>query len=331
MLNTKKQASLIFAFALYLVTILSFPFLVTYKLVGKLKWSWSLVFIPVWVFHLVTFGLIILGAVLAGKIEDVDEENGENQETEQKGIAGSSVYWWLALYPLLVTFSVGLCLKSDGVVAWDWLLIFSPYFAFEALYLVLKILRLISVYMKWPGGDTVLPLVPNAKLYLGYQELRWTLIRPVFAFTSLLPFNHTKEFLFFFASLFIILCPILDAFYWRAYKFAARESRQSEKLPSRMLTNASFGVYLFGILCLLAVLTMLFLRMRPESSISWAWVLFPFLLVSGVLLGSIILCVPCVFCCCLVRDDTMYDEENPTAGPPQGGMVTPLDSSKQPV
>lgn len=325
MLNTQKQAWLIFTFALYLATILSFPFLVTWKLLGRIKWSWSVVFVPVWVFHVVTFGLIVLAAVIAGKYDGDDEGAGEDQEVKSKGISGKSVYWWLALYPLLVAFTVVLCLKSEEVVSWDWTLIFSPYFAFEALYLILKVLRLVSIYMNWPGGDTVLPLVSNAKLYLAYQELRWTLIRPVFAATSLLPFSHAKEFFFALGYFLILLCPVLDAFYWRAYKFAARESGQSEKLPSRMLTSASFGFYIFGIICLLAFLTMLFLRLQPESTISWLWVLLPFLIVCGFLLGSIIICMPCVFCCCLVRDDTMYDEENP-AGPQQ---PSPINISKQ--
>lgn len=324
MLNTRKQAWLILSLALFFATILSFPFLVTLKLIGKINWVWCLIFVPMWVFHVVMFGFIVLAAVIAGKFDDEDEF-GESQQTDSQNVSGKSVYWWLALYPLLVSFSVGLCLKADGIVSWDWSIIFSPYFAFEALYAILKTLRLTSIHAKWPGGDTVLPLVPNAKLYLTYQELRWTLVRTVFAGAALLPFNYARESCFALGYILVMLCPIIDAFYWRAYKFAARESRQSEKLPSRMITAASFGIYIFGIMCLLSFLTMLFLRLRPNSSISWVWVFFPFLLVCGALLGSIILCVPCIFCCCLTRDNTMYDEENPAAA--LNG--SPLNTSKE--
>lgn len=315
-LNTQKQAWIIFLVMILLLLFLSFPFLVSFKLSGRFKlWPWALLCTPLWVFHAVVYGLIILFAVLTlhmtREAEAAARDAGEELE---KTPGGRWIYWWLALYPFVIAFTLGIVFKADNLTPTiTWPQVFMPYFIFEMLYLVMKSFRIRKAHLDWPGGDPVLPLVPNAFPFFIYQELRWTFIRSILGLVVLAELSTFKpsvlaEIGFILESLLLAASPIIDLMYWRAYKFAARESRHAERLPNRMITAFSFILYIFGLMILMTFLGLMYARISAEAAMSWIWVFFPLLLVAGLLAGTMVLCMPCVFCCCIVRDDTLYDD-----------------------
>lgn len=315
-LNTQKQAWIIFLVMALLLLFLSFPLLISLKLSGRLQtWPWALVCTPLWVFHAVVYGVILLFAVLTLQMSrEMEAAAREAGEVPVKSGGGRWIYWWLGLYPLLMVFTLGIVLKVDKLIpGLAWSQIFLPYLAFELLYLLLKAFRVHRITQEWPGGDPVLPLVPNAFAFVVYQELRWSFTRTLLGLVilaELISFRPSllTELAFILDSLLLLAAPIIDLLYWRAYKFAARESRHAERLPNRMITAFSFILYIFGLMVLMTFLGLLYAQVSAEVAMSWMWVFFPVLLVAGILAGLMVICMPCVVCCCIVRDDTLYDD-----------------------
>jgi len=312
-LNTQKQAWVIFLLILLLLTALSQPFLVVGKLQGWIPRSvpWILAWSPLWIFHVFAYSMIILFTVIAARLSaSEDAANGSFDRSKMMG--GRWIYCWVGLYPLLVCFTNSVALKADKLINTSWATLFAPYLLFEALYLVLKGTRIARIMMKWPGGDPVLPLLPHALTYLVYQDLRWSFKRLLLAIAVLGELTAFKpsivtELIFLLMFLLLALSPIADLMYWRAYKFAARESRLAEQLPNRTLTILSFSLYIFAILILMAFLGLVYARIGAEVKISWFIVFMPILVVAGIISSGLALSLPCIFCCCLVRDDTLYD------------------------
>ncbi len=301
-LNRKKQAWIAGVLLILFLTFLSFPFLVAYK--DRINAPLSLICIPLWIFHGLLYATIWLFVILSARMSVSDGSRTRS----------FSIYWWPVLYLGIVAFNLMAVLKLDGIIRLDWLIVFIPYYIFEGLYLILKTVRIIQAARIWPGDDLVLPLVKGAFFYLIYQEFRWSFMRGVFGGVTLVRLKNahpsiTWEVAFLIGYLSLACAPIFDIMYWRAYKFAARESRNSERLPNRIITLTVFIVYITAILTLLIFLGLLHVWVQPDSQIGLFWVLFPFLCLSGCIGGTMILCIPCIFCCCIPKDDTMYDDD----------------------
>lgn len=328
-LDTKKQAWLLFFLSLLLITFFLFPFLVAMKLSGKITTYWVVIFVPVWLFHLILYGLIILLAVATARYARQQREAEEVADENE----GRYVHWFLVMYLPLICFTISLALKLDGFVQFSWQLIVLPYFLFEGIYLMYKIFELIETHQKWPGHDEVLLSVPNAFVYQVYARLRWSLARLVFVAVATVRLDNILPLLewkygFFFMYLCFVIAPIADIIYYRAYKFAASETANVANLPNKYWVIASFCIQIVCTCFMLVFFGLLQRKLQPVSALSWITVFMPFLILSGGFIALLTLCMPCLFYCCIAGRPSIYDELGDEEAPPVN-MTRPPSSAAQ--
>lgn len=280
--------------------------LIALKLAGWIdKASWSIVLIPVWLFHATVYGSLATLIYITRKQEDPVEEY-QNSPISFNSIA-------IVYFPL-VCFTISLVLKLDGIWSVDWLEAAVPYYLFEGVMLVRRVMDIHRIALIWPLGDPVLPLVKGALLYKVYRQLRWTILR--IWLVSMVFFNLDFGFpriiwslAFIPAYIGLIFAPILDIAFFRAYKFAAMESRNISQVPNKHLVLLNFGSYISLLIVILGFLILLNLKVQFFPNLSWLVVFSPLIGISTIIALIIVAMIPVVLCCFCKQRPSLYDEE----------------------
>lgn len=324
-LNNRKQAWVVFGILVLILNFLAFPFLVAAKASGKLSWRWVLVCIPLWIFHVLAFALILVYVFLSGVApEERDAQQGEEAMKQRR----STSPLWAAAYICLAAFTVLAACKLDSAISRPWRDIALSYFMFEGLLLMTKAMLLYDLNRRELRNDPVLHSLPGAFLWEVYWSARWSFVRIWFMAVAIARLDGSAASLTWdagFAALYICLvsAPIVDFIYWKLYQHAAYSSSNADRLPSRLSVALYYVAYWAWTTFWLALAVLLHIKLQFSPSLSWIWVLFPILGVAGLSACCILCAVPCVCCCCMVRSDDIYLDEGNDDREGRGNPMAP--------
>lgn len=309
LLNSHLQGWLLLLLLVMLLVILSFPFLIAFKLSGRLQWPWSLVALPMWLVDLLVLAFVTTASVFmyrsASPSSSTPASDGGGSESFTRGQVLFSTLLFGCYFGLLLASQVMAALKLDAVVispSWAWVL--APYLIFEGLRLRFKVAALSGVAENWPGDDPVLDLTEHAFAYTVYVSLRWAVPRLLTAILFILKAdgyfpNLAWAVVFLPAYATLIMAPVADLLHDRAYQEAVF-LHGGRALP----TLAIHGKFVAELL--LAAVWWSFLGLlnyklvvAEASPPSWLLVFLPLLIFFGGIAGLLTLCLPILWCCFL--------------------------------
>jgi hypothetical protein len=344
LLNSHLQGWLLLLLLVMLLVILSFPFLIAFKLSGRLAWPWSLVALPVWLVDLLLLSVVLTASIFmyrnASPFEfpfppPSSEEGGGGDEAQSLSPRHQvilSTLIFALLFGLLLASQVLVALRLDSVVSTPWRLVLAPWLMAEALHLYGKLGALSEVAENWPGDDPVLDLTEHAFAYTVYASLRWALPRLLMGFLFIFKVegvfpNLAWAVVFLPGYATLILAPVADLLHDRAYQEAVF-LHGGRALP----TLAIHGKFVAELL--LASVWWSFLGLlnyklvvAEASPPSWLLVFLPLLIFFGGIAGLLSLCLPILWCCFLSSNAAPdEDDANGFSADLEGGRSSGLST-----
>lgn len=141
--------SVLLGLGLCLALLIIFFAFLTVRIDGKVAWSWGVVWIPMWIVDAVLGYVIVL---YFRRPDDDDEDEDEDEEDERRKIRQAQRRFatvqkglWMVDWVLWVLFQIFIVVRLDGRVDWSAAVVFIPYFVFEGIHFVLKVVNWVAV------------------------------------------------------------------------------------------------------------------------------------------------------------------------------------------
>lgn len=329
LLNSHLQGWLILLVLVVVLVILSFPFLVAYKLNGTLaSWSWSLIATPIWFTDFLILASLLTFSTIFYRSSTNTPQASSDEDSSPIFTRAQIIYSTLVFvlfFGLLISSQILTALKLDSVLPnISWIIVLTPYLIFECIHMVFKVLDLVKIKKAWPGDDPILELTRNAFAYTVYCSFRWAIPRTLTAILFILKTelwtSLTWTLVLCPAYVALIIAPVADLLYDRSYQEAiflhGGRALPTIAIHAKFILSLTFASILCTFLGLLN-----YKLLVHHSTITWVLVFLPLLIVVGGVAALITCCVPVLWCCFLgtksvVEEEDLANMENGTGRPP---------------
>ncbi|RUP45726.1 hypothetical protein BC936DRAFT_147814 [Jimgerdemannia flammicorona] len=314
---------------LFVLVIIFFSFL-SVRIENIVQWSYSVVFIPLWIVDTIVLGVVFLQFLqsMSGNSEDEqddadeedNEEDGEGASSEEerktrRDLRRNNLKRWnrfrnavtLLYFSLIVLFQVFIVLRLDGWVELSAAIIFIPYFVVETINLFPNIFNYILTLQRISASADEGRLTFTTNLTLFFANFWWFAIRLVQAVLLVLRLDGVIPTTCSWAIVFIPL-------YLIGLKYAIQlvlAYRAFSRIPEfEVATQGKMSVMLGAVALFLfgapfyTVIGLLVTKL-DGSSISMSNVLIPVFLVLSILLCCAGICMPCMLCVSRASFDDM--------------------------
>ncbi|KAF9929105.1 hypothetical protein BGZ67_006589 [Mortierella alpina] len=309
------------ASVLLILTIMFFSFL-SVRVDGKVNWSYTTVFIPLWILDAVLVFLIIsqgLRPVADDEEDDHHEHENEDEDTtpmaqeERKAqklkekrrqkISGS--IFALVIVLLAIAFQILIVRRANDTSSLSGSAVFAPYFVIEAIFLILAAIQLAVAFKV--AADAEISVL--GRIAIVFEALWWKAVRLVLAVLIMLRIDDriTCSWAVVFLPLYFVGVKYLLQLVL-GYRAFGRMPNQEMKQQGQALMTA--GLVIFSILGTLSYALIGLLAARLDGhSYSVSKVLIPVFIVLSILLCCSGCCLPCMLLASGAGEDDMMDQE----------------------
>jgi hypothetical protein len=305
LLNTRRLKLMFGGLVLVLFLAACFPFMLAWKVSGRLDWPWVGIFSPLWLLDL-TFGalgslLLYLSwkAIGAQADDNIPTESGGQEVDLNKTtfIVGTCIV--LAFFSGLFLQKLFIALKLDRVISWSWWLVLLPYLIVEGTWAIWSALSMAFIIVKWDSaGKEFVPeedrRLPWAKAYFTLVSLRYIVLRLLLVVVLILKNSSHPEMPWFavFAPIYIILTfSLFVDLHMDRYKAAheiAMYTLEQAPPPSSFVIFIKYIPYSISVLITLTFVGLLHSHLTTGTP-SWFLVFTPIYIVAIIALLAIAL------------------------------------------
>ncbi|GJJ68739.1 hypothetical protein EMPS_01085 [Entomortierella parvispora] len=287
------------------LAIIFFSFLAV-KVDGKVNWSYTIVFIPLWILDLLAISVVVSQGLRSDKEEDDEEHDHEHEDEDTVPMAQedrkakrlrekrrqrlTSNGFILLIVALATVFQILIVKRANDSSSISGPAVFAPYFVIEAIFLILAVIQ-IAVGLKMAAAAEVPTM---AKLLLVFESLWWKAVRLVLAVLIMLRIDDkiTCSWALVFFPLYVVGVKYLLQLVF-GYRSFSRMQNVEMRQQGQMLMTVGFVVFVLVGTLAYALIGLLAARLDGHSY-AVSKVLIPVFIVLSILLCCSGCCLPCM-------------------------------------
>jgi len=287
------------------LVIIFFSFLAV-KVDGKVNWSYTVVFIPLWILDLLAIIVVVSQGLRSDKDEDEEEHDHEHddedttpmaqeerkarklKEKRRQRLTGSG--FTLLIVVLATVFQILIAKRANDSSSISGPAVFAPYFVIEAIFLILALIR-IAVGLKMAAAAEV---PTKAKVLLVFESLWFKFVRLALAVLIMLRIDDkiTCSWALVFFPLYVVGVKYLLQLIF-GYRGFSRMPNVEMRQQGQMLMTVGFVVFVLVGTLSYALIGLLAARLDGHSY-AVSKVLIPVFIVLSILLCCSGCCLPCM-------------------------------------
>ncbi|CAI2180245.1 962_t:CDS:2 [Funneliformis geosporum] len=274
---------------------------------NKVKWSFGVVFIPMWIVDFVVFVGLVAQArkepteydehdaeEFEGLYHDDRERAREARKLQQKRLHRLRNLLAIVYLLLFFTFQILIVLRADGAINFSAAIVFIPYFITEIINVYPNIMEYVGIFRTTRVYDHNGKPSLKLKFQLFFETFFWLLIRVALAILIVLKIDGVIK-----VSWGIVFFPLylVGIRYALGILFQWWLLRKAEPLQNRLRVDVLVSATVLGVIGTLSytVIGLLASRLDGNNGIRLSSIFIPVFIVLSLLFCCSGCCLPCVF------------------------------------